>query len=382
MTIASPSASASHSASVFSAAPLTDADQLRLPRGSVARELLETPWKFDFFQSVLLLQQVTASNSGAATAPLGRFSRPSDEAMRFAVPDSLAFPGATIQAIGWNFAEGRPVVRVNFMGLTGPSGMLPDVYTERLQRIDLGPRHENRHALRDWLDNFNHRLISLFFDAWAKYRFPVAIERQRIESERGRKRATTVRVALSAVAGLDPQHREQAIDRDELLGLAGMFAQRPMTVCNLQAALQRSLGVPIRIRQFQPEWLVVEPDSQTSLGIANGILGRDALVGERIWSRAQKILIEVGPLSSEDFPRFLPPTGENPGDAYRKLAELVRLAIGPSTEFDIRPMLKVEGPLDVRLSAADEANRLGIDSWMGTPENAETVGDAVFAGGT
>lgn len=124
----------------------------------------------------------------------------------------------------------------------------------------------------------------------------------------------------------------------------------------------------------------VEPDSQTSLGVANGVLGRDALVGERIWSRAQKILIEVGPLSKDDFPRFLPPTDENPGDAYRKLAELTRLAIGPSTEFDIRPVLQVEGPLEVRLSAAEEANRLGIDSWMGTPDNAETVGDAVFAG--
>ncbi len=394
----SPTAGAN--AAVFSAIAEPDADQLRLPVGSVAREILEQPWKFDFFQAVLVLQQLASQNDGSPAAPIGRFSVPSEEAMRFTVPDGLAFPKSTIQSVSWDFESRRPTVCVNFMGLTGPSGILPRSYTERLQQIDFGARHENRHALRDWLDTFNHRLLSLFFDAWSKYRYPVAIQRQSIVARGRQSRPALIRVALASIGGLDPQtaavglppprDREPAgsssgasppaLDRDELLGLAGVLAQRPMNVSNLQSALQRYLGVPVRIRQFQGGWLGLEPESQSSLGIANTILGSDALVGERIWSRGQKIQIEVGPLSPDEFQRFLPPTESSGGGGYRRLVQWVRLSVGSSMEFDLRPLLRVESALELALTAGNNANRLGIDSWLGTPPDTAVADDAIFAG--
>ena len=59
--------------------------------------------------------------------------------------------------------------------------MLPHHYTELLiQRI-----RERDDSLRDFLDLFHHRLISLFYRAWEKYRLPVAYERSRLhDSER------------------------------------------------------------------------------------------------------------------------------------------------------------------------------------------------------
>lgn len=391
--------------SPLAAGPLTrgDADRLRLPEGTVARELLRHPWKFDFFEAVLILQQFAGNRGGNGAAPLGRFSQPSREAMRFAVPDSLVFPGSTIQAVEWDFEDDRPQVRVNFMGLTGPSGILPSTYTERLQWAHSGRRHRERYALRDWLDTFHHRLLSLFFDAWTKYRFPIAIRRQRIEFEGKRSKPVLVRVALAAIGGLDPTtagvqpsrldvpaasapshdpSRESGgrTARDEWLGVAGLLAQRPMNVASLEAILRRSLGVPIRVRQFRATWLGLEPESRTALGQANARLGADAVLGERIRSRSQKIRIEVGPLSAEAFRRFLPPTDTGCGDGYRRLVELARISVGPSIEFEIRPLLKIESPLEVSLNGDEHALRLGIDSWMGSPEGTSVAADATFAG--
>src|SRR3546814_20185719 len=61
---------------------------------------------------------------------------------------------------------------VAFLGLSGPSGVLPHHYTRwliaRARARDPGPR--------DFLELFNHRLLLLFWHAWRKHRPAIALE--------------------------------------------------------------------------------------------------------------------------------------------------------------------------------------------------------------
>jgi len=60
-----------------------------------------------------------------------------------------------------------------FHGPDRPQGLLP-LYYSALVRERLRARDS---ALREFLDIFNHRAVSLFYQAWEKFRFTVAYER-------------------------------------------------------------------------------------------------------------------------------------------------------------------------------------------------------------
>jgi len=363
-------------------------DAMRLPSGSIASELFHKPWKFDFFQTVSLLQQIASQGNDHPSSPVGQFAQPDEEAVRFTVSHNTAFPSAPTAKIQWEAEERRASVEVNFIGLTGPSGVLPEPYNDRLRDIARSAKHSDRNALRDWLDNFNHRLISLFYGAWTKYRFPIKTRRSFGQRVDRKPEPAGIHVALAALAGLDRSPIEDRngsdrlpkIDREEWLGLAGLLTQRPMNVTNLNAALVQCLGVDVNIVQFQGSWLELEAETQCRLGVDRHQLGVNTVLGERIRSRQQRILIEIGPLAAGDFERFLPPSEIHPADGYLRLRELVEVFVGSTLQFDIRPTLRLEEPVEVQLTAERFGNRLGIDSWLGSPLGTDIASDAVFAG--
>src|SRR5207253_841755 len=110
---------------------------------------------------------------------VGGNSTPAAEAVRFRSLVALDFPPSAIHDLEPARADGLPaLLTVTFMGLAGVSGVLPRHYTELLLRVEKESRSPERLALRDWLDLFNHRLVSHFYRAWEKYRFYIPYERE------------------------------------------------------------------------------------------------------------------------------------------------------------------------------------------------------------
>ena len=122
--------------------------------GSVEAFLFAEGHRFNFYQAVRLLEQIRPQ-----AAPLGEGARPNREAVRFTSRVRFDFPSTDIDDIRASESDRPNEMVVNLMGLAGCLGPLPAPYTEWiLDRV-----REKDTAFRDFLDIFNHRLVSLLY---------------------------------------------------------------------------------------------------------------------------------------------------------------------------------------------------------------------------
>jgi type VI secretion system protein ImpH len=286
------------------------------------------PHRFRFVQAVRLL--ALAEGRG----PLPR-------RLRFRTPASLAFPASEI--LGLAGSGGTLELAVAFLGLTGPAGALPAHYTELLmERRDLH-RDGAAHA---FLDLFSHRALALFYAAWRKYRFPLALE----QGEEGGLPAW-----LLAVAGLGPGVAGKALER-LIAGHAGTLARRPLPAAALQALAAACCGARAVLEPFQGQWLPVTPGCQARLGVS---LGQAPCLGPRLWDRQTRIGLRIGPLQPDAFQDLLP---GRPGGAA--LAALARACLGHALGCDLVLVLAAGTAPAPRLGGRGPGPRLGIDLWL------------------
>jgi type VI secretion system protein ImpH len=254
--------------------------------------LREHPGRFDFFQAVRLLERL---NPGRV--PVGLFGPPEREAMRFGVNNSLAFPVSQIHALDWPERASAKLV-VNFLGLTGPMGVLPFAVTELVRDR---ARAKDR-TLLDFFDLFNHRMISLFYQAWEKYRFFVAYERD--------QRDRFSKYVMSFVGlGTNGLQSRQAVRDESFLYYGGLLSLQPRSATALEQLLSDYFDVPVEVEQFVGAWHAVSGDDQCCF--ANGTeyseqLGVGAIAGDEIWDHQSRARVRLGPLTLEQYIDFLP----------------------------------------------------------------------------
>ncbi len=364
---------------------------------SVEQHLYDEPFGFDFFQAVRLLGRLSPER-----ALVGHGGPPHREIVRFRALPSLEFPASAIYSLTPAGGEQPvPTMAVTFLGLHGPSGVLPRHYTELIHRLERERKGEERRALRDWLDLFNHRLVSLFHRAWEKYRFWAHYER----GEHERAEPDTFTRALFSLVGLGTAGlrnllrvvaveaptpgqaaRERtlaAVDDRSLLYYAGLLASRHRTAGGLASLLEDYFEVPVRVQQFVGQWLELEPASMSRLGLSDGNcqLGINALAGERVWDVQGKLRIRLGPLGYRRFNDFLPdrsPLPEHKG--FFLLVHLARLYAGAELDFDVQPVLRAEEVPECQLNDELPGPRLGWNTWLTSQQPTHDAGDALFAG--
>jgi type VI secretion system protein ImpH len=357
-------------------------------RGSFGlnREIAQSPHRFDFFQMVRLLEHRQRERARLEPrlqgSPVGH-DDPAREPAYFRAHPSLSFPAGAISQIREDVADAGSdrafppaELVVTFLGLVGPSGVLPRHYTELLiERL-----REHDFAFRDFLDVFHHRLISLFYRAWEKYRLPLGYERSQLDRAGGEPDA--VSGGLYSLVGLGTPHLRGRLEIDDevFLHYGGHFAHFPRSAIALECLLEDYLEMPTRVLQIQGQWLRLDPADRCAMPSArhpdgrNNQLGVSVVVGQKIWEIQSKIRIRLGPLTWRRFRGLMPD-----GAALRPLCQLVRFYVGPDLDFDVQPILEAEEVPPCQLNASPEDGPyLGWNTWLQSAPFERPADDAVF----
>jgi type VI secretion system protein ImpH len=319
------------------------------PRFAAVREMLEKePYCVQFFQAVRLLERLYPD-----LKPVGLFVSPSTEVVQFSSVPTLAFPASEIQDLQPG-KDGRPHMFVNFMGLSAAVGVLPHAYTEFL----LERARAKDRSVADFFDVFNHRIISLFYRGWQKYRFYIAYERTGASDD-------VISARLLDLIGLGTASltRRMDIADDACLYYVGLLSQRRPTAQGLKQLIEDYFSVPVSIEQFTGTWRRLPPGNLTFLRDTGAFceqLGMGTIVGDEAYDQHGAITIRLGPMSFDRYREFLPGAR-----ASIELRSWLRLYT--NREFDFVVQLVLERKEVPRMQMGEEgvtASRLGLVSWV------------------
>jgi type VI secretion system protein ImpH len=285
----------------------------------------------------------------ADRARLGEALRPSDEPLRIVQEPSLAFAPNAIAAFSPETEQSPARLGVAFMGMWGPNGPLPTHLTEYArQRL----RNAGDKTLASFVDIFHHRILLLFHRAWAKAQPTVAMDR--VEAD-----AFSLYLGAFLGLGLKATRDRDSFPDHAKLFYAGRFGASARNAEGLGEVVSDYFQVPATIEQFVGMWAELPEEScwQLNVSPATGTLGRTAILGRRVFTRAHKFRITLGPLSRLDFERTLPAS-----EGLDTLVSLVRLYTNDEWAWDVRLVLSAEATERVQLG---RGARLGWTTRIG-----------------
>lgn len=333
-------------------------------------DLAYETWNYDFFQTVRRLDALHPQLQG-----IGLSDRVEDDPIRFCQQPSLAFPQNTLNRYDPPSHDAPGRLFVAFMGMLGPHGPLPLHLTEYAHEREL---HAKDFTFSRFLDVFNHRLVSLFYRAWAVNQMPASFDR-------------SMAAAGYDPSALKPEQRERALLEDEdpyatyigsLVGLgmdslrlrdrvpdtsklhfAGRLGAGAPGPEGLRAILQDYFGVPVMIEEFAGHWLDLPPSAYCVLGgdpvdrtpsSLGGPLG-GAVAGKKVWDCQGKFRISLGPMSYQDYQRFLPTSR-----TAKRLEAWIRNFVGDEFSWEAQVILRQDEVPPTRLGGGAA---LGWTTW-------------------
>ena len=316
--------------------------------------LRQRPYAFHVFQALRRLECAYRD-----LPRLGDSTRLSDDPLRLTQEPSLAFAPSTLATFDPGDEHHPPRLSEYFLGLFGPQGPLPLHLTEYARdRV----RHHNDRTFVGFADIFHHRMLCLFYRAWAEAQPTVSFDRP--ETDR-------FHVYMGAPFGLGMPSlwNRDAVPDLAKLHYAGRLTCQTRNAEGLQAILGDFFHLSVVIENFIGHWLPLSKASQCRLGEtpATGSLGMTAVIGEQVWDCQYKFRIIIGPMSLAEFQRFLPGS-----DSLRRLVAWVRNYIGDELLWDVNLVLRKEEVPPLKLG---EGSQLGWTTWLTSQPLARDADD-------
>ena len=328
--------------------------ETRQSNPGLMRALEDTPFAFSFFQAVQLLQRYLGG------IPVGGVGPASQESLRLVSAASMSFPAADLVTIEPGTARGskQPRYRLttSFLGLYSSDSPLPTFYTE-----DVFWNEDDQKAVRDFLDIFHHRILSLFYRAWEKYRLAVQFKPDGTD-DCSRRLFSLLGLGTAELIG------STGLPSVRLLHYAGLLTRKPHSASLLAGMLRDYFSLPaIAVKQCVERWTPIDQAQRNRLGATNSTLGNDMSIGARVRDCSGKFRVVVGPLAFSDYQRFLPESKD-----YAAMINLVRFYASDRLDFDLELKLRADDTPPFRLSSRSPL-RLGWTSCLPRPGRDPSV---------
>lgn len=329
--------------------------------GGASEESVLDVSRYNFYQLVELLNQMAVACQNSSGTP-----KPADEAIRFKSTASLAFPTRDVIALETS-ERGQFELEVSFLGLHGSQSPLPGYYLDALAWEDA----QNENRLTDFLNVFNHRLLTLLHQTWRKYRYYICFESEGndVFSQR-----------MFALVGLGSEvvRKKLQINHGKMLAYAGLLAspgRAPEVICSLVSHCFNLTDV--ELHNWQLRKVTIPPEQQNRLGTKvkvygkkyqeKSVLGSNFSIGSLVADRSGKFLLCINDLTREQFLSFLP-NGAN----YAPLVMFVAFIMRDQFAWDLRLGL-AERQVGGMILGAEQNNQLGWTSFLGDPEQKPHV---------
>jgi type VI secretion system protein ImpH len=310
---------------------------------SITEQLQSNPFGFDFFRALRSLENFYKSRP-----KIGTTVSPKQEPMRFGQKPDLAFPTSTLESFEEQSGGRPPKLNVRFFGLFGSNGPLPiqftDFVSERMRNV-------RDTTLSAFLDIFHHRLISLFYRAWA-------VNQKSVDYDRPDE--SRFPIYIGSVFGGNHRNSEpkDSLPPNAKLFYSGHLSGKTQNAEGLESIISDFFDIPTNVDSFIGQWLVVPKKYRSQLGHSEDCasLGINSMLGEKIWEINNRFRIQLGPMDLSRFETFLPTEA-----SFKNLSDWVAFYTSSQFQWDVQLILKAADIPPIQLGGN---SRLGWTTWL------------------
>ena len=315
-------------------------------------KLRDEGFSFEFFQAVRLLENLYPGS------PLCGGDGPyKSERIRIRPNRDMGFPPGDIRSVEQlgRKHDGADLWRIteNFMGLYGVNSPLPSFIP-----VMIAQAYHDEDPLRDFLDIFNHRILSLYYRAWKKHQLAPSCDPTS---------PMPLVFALGSMIGRqnDIPDDDWAVAPERLIRYAGLLSSQARPAGGLEAMVSDFFGLrEVKVKEFLPKKVRLGGEDLTRLGAGerNNQLGCSVILGDMVKEVGGQFRLTLGPLDLDSFLKFQPG-----GEIFMQLNFLVRLYTRNQLDYELELILKSDQVETITLSSRNPKHGLGRYSWLGAP---------------
>lgn len=312
--------------------------------------------RYCFYQLVELIHHLSEVNPDGSLA-----LSPAQEPIRFKSYAGLGFPASDVLSIT-RTANGGYQLETSFLGLHGSQSPLPGYYLDPIAWEDA----QHQQGLKDFLDLFNHRLLTMLYHVWRKYRYYICYDSDG-------KDPFSAKVFSLVGLGNDAVRRSLPVNHSKMLAYVGLLAspgRSPEVICSL---ISHCFDLPeVSLQTWQWRKVPITPDQQNRLGTQTlmrskrfrkqSVLGKNFSLGANVADRRGKFLLCINKLSIKRLLSFLPN-----GEHYLPLITFVSFILRDQLAWDLRLDLAQQQAGGMTLGQ-ELHSQLGWTTFLGQPD--------------